>query len=484
MSAPSLDPILPLPLDQALLKDVQDQARDFAYSHGVVMRMPHRPERSEVICHAPYTLIPSPFPRVFFEKAKRLQQAINLLLYRVSQNKDFLTQTLSRTIEGDDFTGKLFKIYQQVHDEKLSKDIELGLLRTDYMLDTARGESGNLALSMVEMNTMAASFAALATNVTPLHRYVLGLCRKEFEPSCIPDNQANKGLAQAIVKAFHLYGQPSAAVFFIVTSKEPNIFDQRFLEYAITDCDHKIKVMRKTLGDIGHRGELTKDRRLFIDGTEVAVLYYRSCYTPHQFPTEFEWKGKLMGEQSRAVVSPSISWHLVGTKKIQQELAKPGVLEQFVEDQEVTDFIRSSFAGQYSLDLTPEGDEAARRGIENPRRYVMKPQREGGGNNIYDDEVRTMLEKLAGNQEREGFILMDRILPPIHQNYLQPCGVFDDLKLSKVMSELGIYGTIISHNGEVVLNESEGHLLRTKHTDENEGGVAAGASCVDSPFLT
>lgn len=58
-----------------------------------------------------------------------------------------------------------------------------------------------------------------------------------------------------------------------------------------------------------------------------------------------------MGEQSRAVVSPSISWHLVGTKKIQQELAKPGVLEQFVEDQEVTDFIRSSFAGQYSLDL-------------------------------------------------------------------------------------------------------------------------------------
>lgn len=65
------------------------------------------------------------------------------------------------------------------------------------------------------------------------------------------------------------------------------------------------------------------------------------------------------------------------------------------------------------------------------------------GNNIYDDEVRTTLEKLAGNQEREGFILMDRILPPIHQNYLQPCGVFDDLKLSKVMSELGIYGTII-----------------------------------------
>ncbi|XP_041454307.1 glutathione synthetase-like [Lytechinus variegatus] len=484
MSDPSLDPIMPLPLDQALLKDIQDQARDFALSHGVVMRMPHRPERSEVICHAPYTLIPSPFPRVFFEKAKRLQVAVNLLLYKVSQNREFLTRTLSRTIEGDDFTGRLFKIYQQVHEEKVTKDIELCLLRTDYMLDTARGESGNLALSMVEMNTIAASFAALAGNVASLHRFLLGLCHKDFEPSCIPDNQAIEGLAEGIVKAFHLYGQPGASVVFIVTSKEPNIFDQRFLEYAITKCDHRVKVIRRTLGDIGQRGQLTKDRRLFIDGSEVGVLYYRSCYVPTHFHSEYEWNGKLMGEQSRAVVCPSISWHLVGTKKVQQELAKPGVLEQFVDDKEMADFIRSSFAGQYTLDLTPEGDEAALRGIENPKKYVMKPQREGGGNNIYDDEVRTMLEKLAGQQEREGYILMDRILPPIHQNYLQPCGGFDDLKLSKVMSELGIFGTFISHNGDVVLNESKGHLLRTKSTDENEGGVASGSSCIDSPFLT
>lgn len=34
-------------------------------------------------------------------------------------------------------------------------------------------------------------------------------------------------------------------------------------------------------------------------------------------------------EQSSAVKCPSISYHLAGTKKIQQELAKPGILERF-----------------------------------------------------------------------------------------------------------------------------------------------------------
>lgn len=34
-------------------------------------------------------------------------------------------------------------------------------------------------------------------------------------------------------------------------------------------------------------------------------------------------------EQSSAIKCPSISYHLAGTKKIQQELAKPDVLERY-----------------------------------------------------------------------------------------------------------------------------------------------------------
>ena len=96
MTDARLDPIIKLPLDQAFLTDVQDQARDFACSHGIIMRTKQAPGSSEVVCHAPFTLIPSPLPRVFFDKAKKLQEGINLLMFRVSQNSEFLTRTLAR----------------------------------------------------------------------------------------------------------------------------------------------------------------------------------------------------------------------------------------------------------------------------------------------------------------------------------------------------------------------------------------------------
>jgi hypothetical protein len=43
-----------------------------------------------------------------------------------------------------------------------------------------------------------------------------------------------------------------------------------------------------------------------------------------QYPTEREWDARLMMERSMAIKCPSIQYHLAGTKKIQQELVRPG----------------------------------------------------------------------------------------------------------------------------------------------------------------
>jgi hypothetical protein len=43
---------------------------------------------------------------------------------------------------------------------------------------------------------------------------------------------------------------------------------------------------------------------------------------------EQEWDARLLLELSTAVKCPNISYHLAGAKKIQQELAKPGILER------------------------------------------------------------------------------------------------------------------------------------------------------------
>lgn len=57
-------------------------------------------------------------------------------------------------------------------------------------------------------------------------------------------------------------------------------------------------------------------------------------------------------ERSVAVKCPDISTHLAGTKKVQQVLARPGVLERFFPDQPgVVEQIRTTFAGLYTLDM-------------------------------------------------------------------------------------------------------------------------------------
>jgi hypothetical protein len=78
------------------------------------------------------------------------------------------------------------------------------------------------------------------------------------------------------------------------------------------------------------------------------------------------------------------------------------------------------------------------------------------------------------------FILMQKILPPAQSSVMVRNGVW---KRADTVSELGIYGTFLKKGGEVLLNEEVGHLVRTKTTDSNEGGVAAGFAVLDSPYL-
>lgn len=58
--------------------------------------------------------------------------------------------------------------------------------------------------------------------------------------------------------------------------------------------------------------------------TEIAVVYFRAGYSPADYVGRKEWDARLKLERSTAIKSPSIGYHLVGTKKVQQVLAKEG----------------------------------------------------------------------------------------------------------------------------------------------------------------
>jgi len=449
---------------------------------------------------APFLLFPTPFPREEFHKAVELQTVLNELMHKVAHDYDFLKESLKYTIQVDDFTRRLFEIYEKVTAEGPVQALSLGMMRSDIMLNKHCCNKGSLkncsccvsgtctkngmsfcCWSQVELNTIASGFGWLGPASGLIHRYIV---QEHGHPELvkdIPDNKALEGLAGALVKGWRIYDQPKAVIMFLVEDVTYNICDQKFHEFEIRKQCPEVFVIRKTLTELADRASLTSDKRLMIDGYEVGVVYMRCGYHPDQYPTEREWEARLLMERSLAIKSPSIHYHLAGTKKVQQELAKAGVIEKYLGDEAKVESVRGIFTGLYSIDNDEIGDKSVAAAIARPDTYVLKPQREGGGNNLYGDEIREYLQKLGNSDERNAFILMDRISPPVTSNYMVRPG--QEPRLVDCISELGIFGYIIGDKENIVVNEQVGHMLRTKMSHVNEGGVAAGLGALDSVFL-
>ena len=185
--------------------------------------------------------------------------------------------------------------------------------------------------------------------------------------------------------------EDDAKILFVVQPNERNVFDQRIIAQRLW-TKHGVASIRATLREIDANAAVDQTTKRLTYGASdgrrdaISVVYYRAGYAPTDYPGEEEWRARELLEKSSAVKSPSAAMHLAGCKKIQQALAQPGVLERFVDDVGECAEMRKVFAGLYAMD-GEEAMEAVKLGLENPGAYVLKPQREGGGNNLYGDEL-------------------------------------------------------------------------------------------------
>lgn len=469
---------VPLPLPEHELKEIVGKAKDWAIMHGAAMRS-KRNFSEDAVYFAPFALLPSTFPRKEFHRAVEIQLILNELMHRVAHDREFLTTTLKDTIQVDEFTGNLFKIYETVQDEGVAQRVALGLLRSDYMIQSANANS----IKQVELNTVASSFGGIAPNISRFNRYILQELGHSDKLENLPENNALSGLCQGMLEAWKMYGNSKAVILFIVEDVTYNICDQRFHEFEIRKLQPQVKVIRRTLTEMADRGSLTSDNELKIDNYIVGVIYFRAGYEPGHYPSKKEWDARLMMERSLAIKSPSIHYHLAGTKKIQQALARSGAVEMFLTEAKKIEAVKDIFAGLYGLDFDEFGDQAVQMALDNPDRFVLKPQREGGGNNIYGLEIRDAMLKMKDSKERTAWILMERIHPPVITGYIVRPGGSNPPSLSEMVSELGIFGVVIGDSQKIYVNKEVGHMLRTKLSSANEGGVAAGLGALDSPYL-
>ncbi|XP_017877007.1 glutathione synthetase-like [Ceratina calcarata] len=479
MEEAQLQPCIKVQLGKHELESIVDKAKDWALMHGIGIRSKVAFNKNQLQV-LPFTLLPSSFPKENFQRAKSIQTLLNKLMHKVAHNHDFLQKSLKSTVNADPFTARLFHIYETVYKEGFAQSLSLGLFRSDYMLHENQ-------IKQVEFNTIASSFGGIVTVATQWHKYILPQLGYEDQLKNIPDNNPINGLSKGLTRAWEMYDAEKAVILFIVESITYNICDQRFHEFEIHKINPKIRVIRRNLSNLVSEAKLGPNKELMVGDSEVAVVYFRSGYEVNAYPTEREWEVRLLIERSRAIKCPSIQYHLAGTKKVQQSLAYPGALNVFVKDESARKQIQEVFTGLYSLEFNDEAEAIIDKAIAEPGKYVLKPQREGGGNNVYGEDVKVQLESMRKTEERCGWILMDRLYPPAQSNYVvrarnEP---FEDnhLNFSNVVSELGVYGVVIGDCDIIEYNEEVGHILRTKSHDEDEGGIAAGIGAIDTPYL-
>ncbi|CAG9820083.1 unnamed protein product [Phaedon cochleariae] len=360
-------------------------------------------------------------------------------------------------------------------------------MRSDYMLDSTcdrkyHSDYPPCDWKQVEYNTIAAGFYWLGPVSGDIHRYVFQELGYDEQLKNLPENNALAGLSESLIEAWRLYGNPEGAILFVVEKVSYNICDQRFPEFKIRELNPQVKVIRRTIDELGERSRLNQNGELVIDNLLINVIYYRIGYEPASYPTQKQWDTRLLLERSKAIKCPTIHYHLAGAKKVQQELSRPGALERFLDEKQV-EMVRDIFVGLYALDINEEGEKTIEMALKNPERYVLKPQREGGGNNIYGAEIREELLRMRDSKERTAWILMDRICPPITKGYMIRPGASTLPPILEMVSELGIFGVLIGNSEEILSKKQLGHMLRTKIATANEGGVAAGDGSLDSPYL-
>lgn len=464
----------------------------WSLGNGLTMYPPGY-ESLHAVANAPVTLFPTPMPKLAFNAAIAVQQPFNQVYANVVLKKQWLVDVIKVLGAHDpEFTGRLFDTYQKsLVDGKPVQPVSLGLFRLDYMVDTETN-----SIKQIEFNTVLVLFGGLSTKVGQLHNYLNSqgfyddnYSYEYYDKDVIPVLPSTVELARGLAKANEKYGELTkpdneTVVLFVVQPNERNCFDQRHVEYALLN-EFGVKLVRVTFNELAAKTSVREDR-LYVKLTmdQVSVVYYRSGYGPEEYGSEIEWEGRLKAEKTLAIKCPSILTQLSGAKKVQQELTNPEILAKFIDDSEAIEKVQLTFVNIYPMDDSEAGLKA-REWAQDPQqclKFVLKPQREGGGNNVYKEDIPKFLEKLP-KEEWEAYILMELINPQQHPNLvIRNSEVFSET----ILLELGIFGTVLFNedDGDIYHNEGAGFLLRLKFSSSNEGGVAAGFGCVDTVCLT
>mgnify|MGYP002626335741 FL=1 len=431
-------------------------------------------------------LTPSPIPKNLYEKIFFYQIAFNKIINKLSNDQKFLEEILTPIAEKDEFVRKNLEISKKLVNYEHKQKIKLGIFRNDYLFD----KNQNFLL-FTEYNTIASSMGTFSDIIKIFYSYFSKkypeIFKKYSEKEIPIDGFENiqkfaESMFESIKLAFPQQYKESIIIF-VVQKNETNIFDQ----YSLSDelyNKYKIISKRMTLEEIKDKCIQDENGNLTLDNKLISLFYFRATYSENDYPNEKSWQSRELIELSTAIKVPDINTFLTTFKIFQYELSKPQILMHYVQNELIINDIIRFFGGIYYIrDMSQENINDLFNKIKlEPNKYILKPMKEGGGNNITGEKLKELIPENNSeiNDIIKNSVIVDRIDSYIHEGLILRD---EKLNVQNSISEYSIYGIILTNENNIIMNKSVSFLVRTKNKESIEGGIIEGAGAIDIPCL-
>ena len=453
----------------------------YLYTNGLIIK-----SINGGVNHIPIMLTPSPIPKNIYEKIFFYQIAFNKIIDKLSNDQNFLEEILTPISEKDNFVKKNLEISKKLVNYEHKQKIKLGIFRNDYLFDKKQN-----FLFFTEYNTIASSMGTFSDKMKKFYSYFSQKYTeifKKYSEKEIPLEGFNniekfaESIYEAIKLAFPQQYKESIIVF-IIQKKETNIFDQ----YSLSDelyNKYKITSKRITLEEIKAKCNQDENGNLTLDSQLISLFYFRAGYTENDYPNEESWLGRELIELSTAIKVPDINTFLTTFKIFQYELSKPQILMRYCHSELIINDILRFFGGIYNIrDMSSEKVKELFSKIKaEPTKYILKPMKEGGGNNITGDKLKDIIpeEDSEISDLIKNSVIVEKIESYEHEGLVIRN---EKLKVQNSISEFSIYGIILTNENKLIINKSVSFLVRTKDKESIEGGIIEGAGAIDIPCL-
>ncbi|OAX42576.1 glutathione synthetase ATP-binding domain-like protein [Rhizopogon vinicolor AM-OR11-026] len=326
----------------------------------------------------------------------------------------------------------------------------------------------------IEFNTISSSFGSLSERAAAMHGHILAStsylsASPYLTAENFPENNTTSGRAEGLAKAHDAYGVQGSAMFPRHPSnacRARRVRVPRPLHSRPHNYPTLLFLSNKSTPNIRNLHNLFPRILNAIRLSRALILRHpfppraQSC---HQMPIT-ALAARRQQESPGSTHAPRRARTLPGERRRTMAVA----------------------SGQRS---EPPRTRLARREAAS---LVLKPQRKGGGINVYREAIPAFLDSLRA-EERETWIAMEMIETPrgVGEYLVRAAPSSSNasdgstekkIVRADVISELGIFGYALFGTGDMVEKEV-GWLVRTKGTESNEGGVAAGFSVLDSAML-